>query len=91
MGALYGVCNLELHLVRRRRHRPVTPGASVLDMRGTAVGFGAGLAFVLAMVGGLVVVATTDGAAVVLLAAVGAAVAGLAGWALATRLAAIDN
>jgi hypothetical protein len=63
----------------------------VLHVNGVAMGLGAGLAFVLAMVGGLVVVAATGGVAVVLWAASGAALAGLAGWALATRLAAIGG
>jgi hypothetical protein len=67
------------------------PDVSVPDVRGVAVGLGAGLAFVLAMVGGLVVVATTGGVAVILWAASGAFLAGLAGWALVTRLAAIGS
>jgi hypothetical protein len=63
----------------------------VLHVNGVAMGLGAGLAFVLAMVGGLVVVATTKGVAVILGAASGAVLAGLAGWALVTRLGAIDS
>ena len=48
-------------------------------------GLGAGLAFVLAMVGGLVAVAAADGVAVLLAAGLCAVAAALAGW-TATRV-----
>jgi len=51
------------------------------------MGLGAGLAFVLAMVGALVAVAAADGATVLLGAGLCAVMAALAGWAATRRLA----
>lgn len=50
------------------------------------IGLGAGFAFVLAMVGGLVAVAAADGAALVLGAGLCVVVAALAGWVAIRRL-----